>query len=333
MNPLIRSELLKLRSTRMLAWLLLATLAVVVLADAVNVPSASAKSNALSLDDPALLARIVGVGFGVPDVTIFILGVLAFTQEVRYGTVTSTFLVEPRRSRVLVAKGVALVVVSVVIAASTLAVSVIASITSIHARHGNVTFGADFWQLMAAVFIVMALYGVIGLAVGVLVRNQIVAVVAALVWLLAVEYLLIDALPAVERWTPGGATVRAFATRPRSHHQWNAAARTHRWGAPCRVHGRGGGTRARRRATKGRPLTSRPRKSAAPSRNRGDIRGTHGTKHGAHASGAQNDGSGAHHEGRGCPRMCMHNQRGAPPRCAVPGRTECAHRTTLSGWL
>lgn len=47
---------------------------------------------------------------------------------------------------------------------------------------------------------------VIGLAVGALLRNQIVAVVAALVWLLVAEQLLLDALPGVGRWTPGGAT-------------------------------------------------------------------------------------------------------------------------------
>lgn len=78
--------------------------------------------------------------------------------------------------------------------------------TLIRAWDGNVTPGAEFWQVVAAVFVVMALYGVIGLAVGALLRNQIVAVVAAMVWLLAAEHLLIDVLPEVERWTPGGAT-------------------------------------------------------------------------------------------------------------------------------
>ncbi len=205
MNALVRAELLKLRSTRMASWLLLGTLALMVLTVAVNIPSAGVENNALSLQEPALLARIVGVSFGVPEVTIVVLGILAFTQEVRYGTIVSTFLVEPRRSRILVAKGLALVLASAVIAAATLAGSLIASIALIRVRGGNVTFGVEFWQVVAAVFVVMALYGVIGLAVGALLRNQIVAVVTALIWLLAVEQVLMDALPAVGRWTPGGA--------------------------------------------------------------------------------------------------------------------------------
>ena len=76
----------------------------------------------------------------------------------------------------------------------------------IRTRGGNATSDAEFWQVVAAAFVVMALYGVIGLAVGALLRNQIVAVVASLVWILAAERLLIDALPAIGRWTPGGAT-------------------------------------------------------------------------------------------------------------------------------
>ena len=206
MNALVRAELLKLRSTRMPAWLLLATLAMAVLTVAFSIPSADAKNNALSLDEPALLARIIGVSFGVPQVTMVLLGVLAFTQEVRYGTITSTFLIEPRRPRVLAAKGVALVLAGVVIAAATLVVALIASVAFIHRQHGNVTFGAELWQVVAAVFVVMALYGVIGVAVGALLRDQIVAVVVALIWLTAVEHLLIEALPRVARWTPGGAT-------------------------------------------------------------------------------------------------------------------------------
>ncbi len=39
-----------------------------------------------------------------------VLRVLAFTQEIGYGTITSTFLVEPRRTRALVSKGLTLVV-------------------------------------------------------------------------------------------------------------------------------------------------------------------------------------------------------------------------------
>ncbi len=206
MNALTRAELLKLRSTRLLGWILAGTLAMVLVTIIASVPSTGSTNNVVSLDEPALLARIVGVSYLWPQLTVALLGVLTYTQEERYGTITSTFLVEPRRRWVLAAKGVALVLASAVIAVATLAVSLVASIALIRARHGNATVGAEFWQVVAAAFLVMALSGLIGVGVGALVRNQIIAVTLTLVWLTAGEHLLIEALPQVARWTPGGAT-------------------------------------------------------------------------------------------------------------------------------
>lgn len=206
MNALVRAELFKLRSTRMLAWLLLATLAMVVVTIAVSAPSANKSEAGLSLHEPALLPRLVAISLGVPEVMIVLLGVLAFTQEVRQGTLSSAFLVEPRRDRVLVAKGVALILSAVVITTATLGVSCTVSTVLISANDGNVTIGTQFGQVVAAAFVVTMLYGLIGLAIGALVRNQVVAVTTALVWLTVAEHLLIDALPQVERWTPGGAS-------------------------------------------------------------------------------------------------------------------------------
>ncbi len=173
---------------------------------AVNVPKVGVKAAPVSLNDPGLLAGTVGISFGVPLVMVVLLGVIAFTQEFRYGTATSTYLGEPRRTRVLVAKWLSQALSSVVITAATLALSVTVGIALIRSRDGDVTAGAQFWQMVAAGFAVMAAYGVIGVAVGALVRNQITAVVGVLVWMLAVEQIVIPAYPAVGRWMPGGAT-------------------------------------------------------------------------------------------------------------------------------
>jgi ABC-2 type transport system permease protein len=206
MIALARAELVKLRSTRMLGWLLIGTLAMVMVTIAASVPSAGSANAPTSLDDPALLARMVGVSFLWPQLTVVLLGVLAYTQEERHGTITSTRLVEPRPHRVLAAKAGALVLTSAVMAIATLVVSTAAIVALIRTRQGNATLGAEFWQVTAAAFAVLALSGLVGLAVGALVRNQIVAVTATLVWLTAGEHLLIEALPQVARWTPVGAT-------------------------------------------------------------------------------------------------------------------------------
>ena len=164
MKALLDAELLKMRSTRATTLLVLATLGLAVLTVATTVPGVMEENAWISLDDPDLLAIVVGNGFGAPLVLMTLLGVLAFTQEFRYGTVTSTYLGEPRRARVLVAKGLSLVIASVVITIVTLAVTVTLSIALIRSQDGDVTVAAQFWQTVAAGFVVMAAYGVIGVA-------------------------------------------------------------------------------------------------------------------------------------------------------------------------
>lgn len=214
MRSLLHAELLKLRSTRTTAGLLLATLGLVALTVGSEVPTAGATEEWLSLDDPGLLADVVATSFGVPQVLMVLYGTLAFTQEFRYGTITSTYLGEPRRSRVLVAKWVSLVLLSVVTTIVTLAVSVPFGSILIASRGGDVTLGAHFWGIVVVGFVVMAAYGVIGVAIGALVRNQVAAVVGVVVWMTAVEFTVVPTFPEVGRWTPLGATMSLFRIGP-----------------------------------------------------------------------------------------------------------------------
>jgi ABC-2 type transport system permease protein len=211
-KALLHAELLKLGSTRTTAGLLLATLGLVALTAGSEVPTVGGAEGWLSLDDPGLLADVVAASFGVPQVLMVLYGTLAFTQEFRYGTITSTYLGEPRRSRVLVAKWIALVLVSGVITIATLTLSVLLGGGLIASRGGNLTVAGHFWGIVAIGFVVMAAYGVIGVAIGALVRNQVAAVVGVVVWMTAFEYTVVPTFPEIGRWTPLGATMSLFQT-------------------------------------------------------------------------------------------------------------------------
>jgi ABC-2 type transport system permease protein len=202
-RALVHAELLKVR-TRGMAWLVLATVGFVLLTVALTVPKADDHDASVPLDDPDVLTVVVGGSFGVPLVVALLLGVLAFTQEFRYGTVTSTYLGEPRRARVLIAKWVSQGVASALVTCATLALAVILGGALIGSRDGEVAFSARFWQTVAFACMVMAAYSAIGVAVGVLVRNQVLAIVAVLVWMLVVEWLVVPSLPSVGRFLPLG---------------------------------------------------------------------------------------------------------------------------------
>ena len=75
MSSMVRAELIKLRSTRMPLWLLLTALGLVVLLVVVTVPTRDG-SDALSLHDSDLLARVVGVGTAAGQVVMLVLGIL-----------------------------------------------------------------------------------------------------------------------------------------------------------------------------------------------------------------------------------------------------------------
>jgi hypothetical protein len=205
MRALVHAELLKVRS-RTVGWLLFATLAMAALTVAVSVPKAGDHDAPVPLDDPDVLTVVVGGSLGVPLVLVVLLGGLAFTQEFRYGTATSTYLGEPRRARVLLAKLLSQLVTSVIVTLATLAVAVPFTIALIASRNGDVTVSTRFWQMVVAAFAIMAAYTFIGVALGVLIRNQIIVVVATLVWMLAVEWTVIPSFPSVGRWMPGATT-------------------------------------------------------------------------------------------------------------------------------
>ncbi len=205
MTALVRAELLKLRTVRLPLWLLLTTLLLVLLGVLVTVLTAGLEGAPLERDDPELLARAVASASG-GNVVVLILGILTLTQEFRFGTATPSFLVTPKRGRVLAAKLLAIALAGIAFALVSALLAVAVSAAVIPLRDGILTWDATVLEVLLGVAVVMVLYGPIGIAVGALVRNQIAAVVGALAWTFIAEQLLVALLPEVGRWTPGGAS-------------------------------------------------------------------------------------------------------------------------------
>lgn len=205
MTALVRAELLKLRTVRLPLWLLITTLLLVVLGVLATILTAGIEGAPLQRDDPDLLARAVASASG-GNVVVLVLGILVLTQEFRFGTATPSFLVTPKRGRVLVAKLVAISLTGLLFALASAVLAVGLSVAVLGLRGDEAIWGSSVFEVLVGVVLVMVLYGPIGIAVGALVRNQIAAVVGALAWVFIVEQLLVALLPEVGRWTPGGAS-------------------------------------------------------------------------------------------------------------------------------
>lgn len=201
MTALIRSELLKLRTTRTALGLLAGMVALIVLVTVLN---------GLVTDEAYLLERknqfeLLANG-SIASAFAAVLGVLSLTTEFRHGTVRPTFLAEPRRGRVLVAKLFAIVVFSATLGVVGIGLSYGIGRICIDAR--NVPWllsGSEVALVVVGAITATILWGAFALAIGAVVRNQVGAIVGLLIWSLLVESILFGLVPSLGRYLPGRA--------------------------------------------------------------------------------------------------------------------------------
>lgn len=203
MKDLLRSEWLKVTSTRMVLGLTITALAFTAL-NVIVLVAVSGQPGAPTLDEESAVRSIFATA-GSASVIALILGVLGMTTEYRHMTITSTFLASPRRGRVVTAKMLAYFVLGGVVGLLTSVFTIaLASVALLFRDHAPVPW-SNVAQIGVAVVIAFALYGVLGVSVGALIRNQVAAIVVSLVWVLLVEALVVAFLPKVGKWLPGGA--------------------------------------------------------------------------------------------------------------------------------
>ena len=136
-----------------------------------------------------------------------ILGIIGMTQEFRHRTATPTFLTTPKRGRVVVAKLVAYALAAVPFALAAVAVTVAVVVVYAGARGAAPSLSGENAEVLLSAGLAIVVYAVIGVGLGALLRNQVGAIVGALVYLYVVEPLLsaFSATAAVYKWLPGGA--------------------------------------------------------------------------------------------------------------------------------
>jgi hypothetical protein len=189
-NALIRAELLKLRTVRTTMWLLILTAALTALIVVVTIIQI-VTGDATYQGNEALRAVIGGVGTAGGTIIMLCLGIMSFGGEFRHNTITPTLLVEPRRPRVVGAKLTSIALVGLLFAVVALAVAVAIAAPWLAGTGYPVSLGdGEFWLQVLGNVLVLVLYGLIGFGLGVLIRNQVVAIVLAVVWVFVLEQIL-----------------------------------------------------------------------------------------------------------------------------------------------
>ncbi len=198
MIGLIRAEVRKLLTTQVWFWLLLLSMAITSLGVIGQI--ASDNNDALIGDVHSVLSSANSA-----YIAGFVLGVLCVTTEFRYQTITPTVLATPSRWRLITAKLTTFVLVGIAFAVVCIATELAIAAPWLSERNVSIDLGNNYTALLA-VFAVVALLTLVGLGIGALLKNQIVAVSVGLVFILILDN-LIRGIPGIKYaypYLPGG---------------------------------------------------------------------------------------------------------------------------------
>ena len=215
---LVRSEVHKIRTTRLWWGLLIGALLYTVIQAAANAALAGqdpgAGQPASAALDTAEAIRTVYATSAFQGAYIFamILGITGMTGEYRYQTITPTFLATPRRAKVVLAKMVAHLGAGLVYGVVCVLGALIVGGAIVLARSYPLGLGTDrLWSSIGLGIVAVALWTLLGIGIGTLLRNQVAAILTAvfltfLVEPLATFILAANDLDDIVKWLPTNAS-------------------------------------------------------------------------------------------------------------------------------
>jgi ABC-2 type transport system permease protein len=214
MLNLIKSEVLKIRSTQVWFWMLVLVVAITL---------AGTLGTVLTIDSNTPVSEInyfsIWTNFGVAGVALVVLGLLGLTTEFRHKTITPTLLANPNRWQLLIGKALAYVVFAIPYGLACLLVNLITALICLNAKGLPVHFTDGAVGGMVRNFIALVLLAFFGLGLGALIRNQAAGMVVGILYLsvLNIFFAGIPGLRRVYLFEPAGA-FNAFNSRDRNNY-------------------------------------------------------------------------------------------------------------------
>jgi ABC-2 type transport system permease protein len=219
MRRLVRSELTKVLTTRLWWGLLIGVVVYAALQSGVTAafagvsPGGGAQAPTPGLDSAATIRSIyAAAAFTGAYIFALVIGVTGMTAEHRYETATPTFLATPRRERVVLGKAGAHLLVGLVYGFVALVTCLVVGGSVVLVRGHALSLGVPgLWRAVVLAVVAVALWTLIGLGIGTLIRNQVAAILVAVAFAFLVEPLVTIALDAagldsVGRFLPGSAS-------------------------------------------------------------------------------------------------------------------------------
>jgi len=181
-SRLVRGELIKMRTTRTalgfgIASVLLVVAFVLLTTLAGDPDTLNDKRDALN----------VGGALSIP---LLIFGIVGATGEFRHRTLAPAVLIAPDRVRLGLARLAAYVFTALAVGVIMLAAGLAIGVPILAGQPGPELGGQEYLQMIGGGLLAVGLVAALGTGIGVLVRNQVAAVVGVLVWIFIVEPLI-----------------------------------------------------------------------------------------------------------------------------------------------
>jgi hypothetical protein len=132
------------------------------------------------LEDPSRVKGIYTGGISVSYLLTLAIGVLAIGTEYRHKTITATFLGVPHRARVMGAKVISLLGIGSFYGLISLLGAVGVGASIIAAKGFSPFPDSSIWRTLALSLLVLGLWGLIGLGAGILIPNQVAAMLISI---------------------------------------------------------------------------------------------------------------------------------------------------------
>jgi hypothetical protein len=207
---LIKSEVLKVRSTQVWMWMILPAVALTGLATAGTVYGSITDNEQIGV--PIRYYDIFTQSGGAA-VALLVIGILGLTTEFRHKTITPTLLATPSRTRVVIGKALSYSLFAVFYALVCGVVNFAIAIIWLNAKNVPLDFGHGVVMGVVKALLALVLTALFGLGLGAMVRNQAAAMVIGILYFAIISNLL-GIIPWVRKaypYTPGGA-IRAFTS-------------------------------------------------------------------------------------------------------------------------
>lgn len=203
MIGLIRSEVLKIRSTQVWFWMVVLAVAFTALGTIGSVVGAiDDHRNGNPVDYYGLFTTSQGAG-----IALLVLGLLGLTTEFRHKTITPTLLATPNRWLLLAGKAASYAIFSLIYAVICIVLNFAMVIIWLSAKSIPLEYGHGVAGGVFKAFLSLVLTGMFGLGLGALIRNQAAAMVFGIVYFFILDSLL-HFVPWIRKgyaYTPGGA--------------------------------------------------------------------------------------------------------------------------------